>query len=151
GRTNEFPSFIPECLKAGTYSIELILDNREVRAKHDRDYLQNNLSDCGVVPDTRALQVGDALWIAKEKSGLQRELVLDYIVERKRLDDLVGAIKDGRFHEQKFRLEKSRIKNVIFIVEDIPLRDSEQQMQEALDTAIASTMVCDGFFVKRTR
>ena len=31
----------------------------------------------------------------------RRELVLDYIVERKRMDDLCSSIKDGRFKEQK--------------------------------------------------
>lgn len=30
-----------------------------------------------------------------------RELVLDYIIERKRIDDLCGSIIDGRFREQK--------------------------------------------------
>jgi hypothetical protein len=30
-----------------------------------------------------------------------REVVLDYIVERKRMDDLAGSITDGRFNEQK--------------------------------------------------
>lgn len=33
-----------------------------------------------------------------------RELVLDYIVERKRMDDLCGSIIDGRFREQKVGL-----------------------------------------------
>jgi crossover junction endonuclease MUS81 len=31
----------------------------------------------------------------------RRELVMDYIVERKRMDDLCSSIKDGRFKEQK--------------------------------------------------
>ena len=30
-----------------------------------------------------------------------REVVLEYIVERKRMDDLAGSITDGRFNEQK--------------------------------------------------
>ena len=30
-----------------------------------------------------------------------REAVLDYIVERKRMDDLASSITDGRFREQK--------------------------------------------------
>lgn len=30
-----------------------------------------------------------------------REVVLEYIVERKRMDDLAGSITDKRFHEQK--------------------------------------------------
>lgn len=33
-----------------------------------------------------------------------RELVLDYIIERKRMDDLCGSIIDGRFREQKVRV-----------------------------------------------
>ena len=33
--------------------------------------------------------------------GEKVELVLDYIVERKRMDDLAGSIVDGRFREQK--------------------------------------------------
>ena len=33
--------------------------------------------------------------------GERIELVLDYIVERKRMDDLAGSIVDGRFREQK--------------------------------------------------
>ena len=31
----------------------------------------------------------------------RRELVLDYVVERKRMDDLCSSINDGRFKEQK--------------------------------------------------
>ena len=30
-----------------------------------------------------------------------KELVLDYIIERKRMDDLASSIIDGRFREQK--------------------------------------------------
>lgn len=47
----------------------------------------------------RHLKVGDFAWISRHKDG--KELVLPYIVERKRMDDLGGSIKDGRFHEQK--------------------------------------------------
>lgn len=35
------------------------------------------------------------------RAPVGRELVLDYIVERKRMDDLCGSIIDGRFREQK--------------------------------------------------
>jgi crossover junction endonuclease MUS81 len=30
-----------------------------------------------------------------------REIVLEYVIERKKMDDLSGSIMDGRFHEQK--------------------------------------------------
>ncbi|KAI5854173.1 hypothetical protein BZA05DRAFT_393449 [Tricharina praecox] len=142
-----FAPFEPAVLRSSEYTVELILDNREVRSKTDRDYLQNNLITAGVTPTTRALQVGDALWVAR--SG-NREFVLDYIVERKRLDDLVSSIKDGRFHEQKFRLTKSGIPHVIYIIEAFALGDNGAHMTEAIETAISSTQVVNGFFVKRT-
>ena len=55
---------------------------------------------------TRQLPVGDALWIARHKD-LRHEYVLDFIVERKRVDDLWSSIKDGRYKQQKLRLQVS--------------------------------------------
>ena len=145
-----FPDFAPEIVRAGSFTVHLLLDNREVRARNDRDYIQDNLKACGINPITRPLQVGDAMWIACEKGGRNREIVLDHIVERKRLDDLVASIKDGRFHEQKFRLAKSGLKHVTYIIEDFTLKEADRAMQDAMDTAISSTQVVNGFFVKRT-
>lgn len=34
-----------------------------------------------------------------------REIVLDYIVERKRMDDLVHSCTDGRLPDQKVRVQ----------------------------------------------
>lgn len=48
----------------------------------------------------RNLKVGDFLWIAKDKFS-NEELVLPYVVERKRMDDLARSIIDGRYAEQK--------------------------------------------------
>lgn len=144
-----FPFFVPEVLQPGTFTIHLLLDNREVRAKNDRDYIQNTLSAAGVIPLTRALSIGDAMWIACERFLPNREIVLDYIVERKRLDDLVASIKDGRFHDQKFRLTKSGVRNVTYIIEDYNIGDIGN-MRESIETAISSTQVVNGFFVKRT-
>lgn len=145
-----FPFFVPEVLQPSTFTIQLLLDNREVRAKHDRDYIANTLSSSGVAPITRSLAVGDIMWIAHEHAAPHREIVLDYIVERKRLDDLVASIKDGRFHDQKFRLAKSGVKNVVYIIEDYSMGTVEGPMQEAIDTAISSMQVVNGFFVKKT-
>ena len=56
--------------------------------------------------ETRHLNVGDFGWIAKEivafnpnvlRQRAPRELVLPYIVERKRMDDLKSSIIDGRY------------------------------------------------------
>lgn len=108
----------------------------------------------------RSLELGDALWVAKCKHpnflsqlGAEGdEVVLDYVIERKRLDDLISSVKDGRFHEQKFRLKRSGIKNVVYIIEEVSM-DSEtlDRRAEMVQSAIGSTQVVNGFFVKKTQ
>ncbi|KAI1828060.1 ERCC4 domain-containing protein [Xylaria intraflava] len=154
------PNFRPIRLAPGTFTVHLVLDKREVRTRTDRDYMQEELIKRGVTPIPRALELGDALWVAKckdpnflSRTGAEGdEVVLDWIVERKRLDDLIMSIKDGRFHEQKFRQKRSGFKNVIYIVEDL-IMDSKtfQKNEEAVRSAIASTQVVNGYFLKRTQ
>ncbi|KAK6531688.1 Crossover junction endonuclease mus81 [Orbilia ellipsospora] len=148
--------FTPRYLKAGTFTVHLVLDNREVASKTDRDYIQRAFETADCTPLTRAMELGDVMWIAKGKlyengreTNEEVELSLDYVCERKRLDDLIGSIKDGRFHEQKFRLKKF-VANTTYIIE-LPngrIVASTPQMQEAITTAIYSTQVVNGFFVK---
>lgn len=156
---SELPVFTPIRLKPGEFTVELILDVREVRAKNDRDYMQNELIKKGIQPTMKALEVGDALWVARcrKKGWLKQmgadcdEVVLDWIVERKRLDDLISSIKDGRFHEQKFRLRRSGVQNVIYIVEDKSMDSQElQRYDEHIKSATASIQVVNGYFLKRT-
>jgi crossover junction endonuclease MUS81 len=153
------PHFVPIKLPPGSFSVQLLLDVREVRAKTDRDYMQEELTKLGVKPVMRSLELGDAQWVAKchDSSLLSRhgaegdEVVLDWIVERKRLDDLIGSIKDGRFHEQKFRLNRSGVKKVIYIIEDIAMDPASfQRYEESVLSAIASTQVVSRYFVKKT-
>ncbi|KAJ0423753.1 ERCC4 domain-containing protein [Aspergillus carlsbadensis] len=147
-----------------SFKVQLILDTREVRSSKDRDYISNELIKKGVHPEVRALEVGDIMWVAKfhdpmflSKYGEEGdEIMLDWIVERKRLDDLVGSIKDGRFHEQKFRLNRSGIKNVIYLIEEFTVTHESnaataQRYYEMISSAIASTQVVNGYFVKRTK
>ena len=145
----------------GSFTVELLLDTREVRSRVDRDYIQNQLLRHGIAPTTRALELGDCLWVARvhDPAVLMRlppdegpDLVLDHIAERKRLDDLIGSIKDGRFHEQKFRLARCGVPNVAYVVEHMTLADEvEQRWRKAVASAIAGTQAVDGFFVKRTK
>ncbi|KAG6143530.1 Crossover junction endonuclease mus81 [Claviceps purpurea] len=156
---SSLPNFKPITLPPGSFTVRLVLDVREVRAKTDRDYMQEELAKQDATPIMRSLEVGDAQWIAKchDPTLLPRlgaegdEVVLDWIVERKRMDDLIGSIKDGRFHEQKFRLNRSGVQNVIYIIEDMTV-DSQtwQRFEESVHSAIASTQVVNGYFVKQT-
>ncbi|KAI0199136.1 crossover junction endonuclease MUS81 [Astrocystis sublimbata] len=158
--TSNLPHFRPIRLAPGTFTVHLVLDVREVRAKTDRDYMQQELAKKGVQPIMRALELGDALWVAKchDSNFLSRtgaegdEVVLDWIVERKRLDDLIYSIRDGRFHEQKFRLKRSGVKNVVYIVEEMAMDSMVfQKYEEAVQSAIASTQVVNGYFLKKTQ
>ncbi|KAJ7360130.1 Crossover junction endonuclease mus81 [Desmophyllum pertusum] len=79
-----------------------------------------------------------------------RELVLDCIVERKRMDDLCGSIIDGRFREQKFRLRHCGLKHPIYLVEDFGSTQHMSLPENTLLQAIVNTQVVDGYFVKRT-
>jgi crossover junction endonuclease MUS81 len=155
----------PINLPPDSFTVQLVLDTREVRTSKDRDYIANELIKKGVEPEVRALELGDAMWVAKFKDPgfLSRhgeeggdEVMLDWIVERKRLDDLVGSIRDGRFHEQKFRLRRSGVKNVIYLIEEFNVTydsssASAPKYQEMVASAIANTQVLNGYFVKKTR
>lgn len=100
------PDFRPDqaiVFPAGSYDVTLVLDAREVESKNSRDNFAQNIRDKGVDVETRALRLGDILWVAKRRDGLggeEDECVLDYVCERKRLDDLCISIKDGRYTEQ---------------------------------------------------
>ena len=88
------------------------------KTKAATDEMICKLKEGNVTNEVRKLHVGDFLWIAQHKTDKSKELALPYIVERKRLDDLSSSIKDGRFHEQKFRLKQSGIKNVVYLIEN---------------------------------
>ena len=79
------------------------------------------------------------------------DIVLEHVVERKRLDDLIASIKDGRFHEQKFRLRKSGMRNVTYLIEDYSISsEKSDKYGEAVESAITSMQVVNDIFVKQT-
>ncbi len=154
------PTFEPIHLQPGAFTVELILDNREIRSREDRGYIEKELISKGIRPTVRALPLGDFFWVAKctDPQFLSchgeegSEVALDYIIERKRLDDLISSIKDGRFHEQKFRLRRTGVKNVVYLLEDIATgQETRAKYYDMVQTAIASTQVVNGYFMKRTR
>lgn len=107
---------------AGSYDIILVMDAREIKNKRDDDFIRDGLREKNIAVEVRALSIGDTAWIARGRNpshtGELRECVLDYVVERKRLDDLVSSIRDGRYDEQKVsrRISKrhSKLKSLHF-------------------------------------
>ncbi|XP_039996268.1 crossover junction endonuclease MUS81 isoform X2 [Xiphias gladius] len=151
------------CLLPGTYEIILCVDFIETTggSNHRKQELVKELQRNGVSFDVRKLNVGDFLWVAREKvapipgqlrAPAGRELVLDYIIERKRIDDLCGSIIDGRFREQKFRLKRCGLRRPVYLVEECGTAASHLSLPETtLQQAIVNTQVVDGFFVKRVQ
>ncbi|OQV21810.1 Crossover junction endonuclease MUS81 [Hypsibius exemplaris] len=147
-------------LRPGTFDVVLCVDNQEIhgkgsiRAKID---VVSELTKKGLNFDIRSLKVGDFLWIAREKEHLAvkakrkpRELVLDFIVERKRGDDLAVSIKDGRYTCQKFRMKMSSLRRVIYLVEEGQRFQNKGLSDQAFHQALANIEIQDGFMVKRT-
>ena len=49
--------------------MHLVLDTREIGGKRDRSYFQTQLLHHKVRLLTRALELGDFVWVAKERDG----------------------------------------------------------------------------------
>lgn len=79
------------------YKLTMIVDQRE-RHNNDRNYFISTLSkhiDCKSIQ----LSLGDVVWVASDHEG---EYLLDFVIERKIIDDLAGSIIDGRYKEQRY-------------------------------------------------
>lgn len=99
--------------------------------------------------EVRHLKVGDFTWICRQRIT-QQELILPYIVERKRIDDLGQSIRDGRFHEQKFRLKQCGIQNLMYLVESYGKNTHTGLPLAALMQGATNTLIQDQFQVKFT-
>uniref|UniRef100_A0A182F4Y4 Crossover junction endonuclease MUS81 n=2 Tax=Anopheles albimanus TaxID=7167 RepID=A0A182F4Y4_ANOAL len=127
----------------------LLVDTCETigKSKSSLDKTLQELTQYAVEHDVRRLSVGDFAWIVRDDGG--REFLLPYIVERKRLDDLASSIKDGRFHEQKFRLKQCGLPNVIYLIEHLGNNRQVGVPEGSLTQAALNTYVQD-FTVKYT-
>ncbi|VVD02269.1 unnamed protein product [Leptidea sinapis] len=131
----------------GSYDVLLLIDKNENSGSSRKP--DPFLVYPGLKYESRSLKVGDFTWIAKHKTR-DWELVLPYIAERKRMDDLAASIKDGRFHEQKFRLRKCGLSNVIYLVESYDKNKHVGLPMPSLLQALANTRIQDGFKVFMT-
>ncbi|WVQ78586.1 hypothetical protein IAT38_000672 [Cryptococcus sp. DSM 104549] len=139
---------------AGSYEILLIVDTREVESRNNRDKIAETLRAKGVAVETRALRLGDMCWVARRTEGglggEEDECVLDYVVERKRLDDLCSSIKDGRYNEQCFRLSNSALTNIYYIVEDFQVNVNMDANGLQIRTAKSQIQLHNRFHLKET-
>lgn len=69
-----------------------------------QELLLDELKKSGIKYESGKLNVGDFVWIARSRNvsnAMTTDLILNYIIERKRMDDLCSSIIDGRYKEQK--------------------------------------------------
>lgn len=141
-------------LRPGEYRVLLCVDVGEAKGAGHRTELLRQLQRLHVTHTVRRLHVGDFVWVAQETRprdpARPGELVLDHIVERKRLDDLCSSIIDGRFREQKFRLKRCGLGHLVYLVEEHGSAHNLSLPESTLLQAVTNTQVIDGFFVKRT-
>ncbi|KAK4703124.1 crossover junction endonuclease MUS81, partial [Phenoliferia sp. Uapishka_3] len=121
--TSIFPDIVPIVLLPGSFKIVLIIDTREIRGtKMNRQDIVERMTREGVAVDQKMLPLGDMIWVARrigrdgQPTG-EDDVVLDAIVERKRLDDLCISIRDGRYNGQKIRMKNSAISHRIYLIE----------------------------------
>ncbi|SPP89122.1 crossover junction endonuclease MUS81 [Drosophila guanche] len=134
----------------GSFEVLLLVDTQETSGKNKRvlDQTRSYLQSLGAEHEVRRLTVGDFLWIARDADG--NELVLPYIVERKRMDDLASSIRDGRFHEQKHRLRQCGLPHVIYLIEDYGDNEQLGLPLDSLLQALANARIQSGIQVVRT-
>ncbi|XP_034671188.1 crossover junction endonuclease MUS81 [Drosophila subobscura] len=134
----------------GSFEVLLLVDTQETSGKNKRvlDQTRSYLQSLGAEHEVRRLTVGDFLWIARDADG--SELVLPYIVERKRMDDLASSIRDGRFHEQKHRLRQCGLPHVIYLIEDYGDNEQLGLPLDSLLQALANARLQSGIQVVRT-
>lgn len=123
-KTNITPPKPVRTLKPGSFHITLCIDNAEA-SRPTQKVLLDHLTKNSISFDVRKLNIGDFLWTVRRKlfiinifllflhlfiandKDIKLEAILDYIIERKRLDDLSKSIIDGRYNEQKVNLSRN--------------------------------------------
>ncbi|KAL3537634.1 hypothetical protein ACH5RR_001000 [Cinchona calisaya] len=131
------------------YVVILVLDDREQfasKGSRSRKIIDNICAQFKIQIEVRRLPVGDAIWIARHKS-IGTEYVLDFVVERKNVDDLRLSIRDNRYKDQKLRLMRCGLKKMIYLVEGDP---NSCEAAESIKTACFTTEILEGFDVQRT-
>ncbi|XP_042411298.1 crossover junction endonuclease MUS81-like isoform X1 [Zingiber officinale] len=128
------------------YDVILILDDRENFGSRSRKVIDNIQMQFNILVEARRLPVGDAIWLARRRR-CNTEYVLDFIVERKRVDDLCKSIRDNRYRDQKLRLQRCGVQKLIYLVEGDP---NSLEAAESIKTACFTTEILEGFDVQRT-
>ena len=123
-------------------NIYLIVDLRE-KGQGNENFRVEILNKMQVpIPiEEKNLSLGDFTWIYKDQLDGE-EYMIDFIIERKTLNDLSASIMDGRYNEQKYRLKNSPYKNIYYLFEGTELNthNNSNISKDSINTAINNTL-----------
>uniref|UniRef100_A0A0N4ZER0 Crossover junction endonuclease MUS81 n=1 Tax=Parastrongyloides trichosuri TaxID=131310 RepID=A0A0N4ZER0_PARTI len=119
----------------------LICDIREQHGMNKHKSVVDHLIKDNVPFELMPLSVGDFLWIWR---GGGKEIVLDYVIERKTWDDLKHSIRSKRLEDQKGRLKQCGIKNIVLLAE------GKETFDFSLEQCLVSYSVIHKFLIHRT-
>ncbi|CED82166.1 Endonuclease MUS81 [Phaffia rhodozyma] len=151
------PPSVPQLITwpAGSYEIALLVDTRETIAESGMAAFEN-LQATELNVEKRSLVLGDMLWVAKRTDAKSSspedndEVVLGFVVERKRMDDVVNSTLDGRFRDQKARLRQSGMEHVSYLMEEFESAYDEQRWSTQITSTMTSLQALDKTILKRT-
>jgi ERCC4-type nuclease len=105
------------------------------------------------------LELGDILFVALEdsvsaeersSSKISKGRVLDYLIERKRNDDLASSLHDRRFSRQRYCMKQSNIGHLVYLIEG-DLNAQEKENVDSLWQALMNTAMIDDFHIEYSK
>ena len=114
--SKKYKSFLTNINNENSSNITLIIDQREIGS--NKENFKNEILniDPNIKIEERLLSLSDFLWVYKDPET-KIEYIIDFLIERKTLNDLMKSIIDGRYSEQKYRMKKSCFKNLYYLFE----------------------------------
>jgi len=142
------PPLQPGQTYGDAYETVFLLDTKE-QATRDR---VRKFESLGVPFEQDNLLYGDATWLARPHNSVSSSdcYVLDFILERKRLDDLLGSITGKRYDAQKYHLQRCGIKNLMYLIEGQVELGLDDSLRRRIQTARVQTELFDKFRVVNT-
>jgi len=129
------------------YETVFVLDSCEQATKNGVRKLEQMGLPCLI----HKLPYGDAAWMARRRGASLAECyMLDFIIERKRLDDLLASIIGNRYDAQKFHLHRCGIKNLMYLLEGNVEAIPDDVSRRRVRTARVQTEIFDEFRVVNT-
>ena len=105
-------------------TLKIIIDSREIQLYNI--LIERDLDKYSIYISKEQLELGDIRIISDN---------IDFIYERKTMNDLLSSIKDGRYKEQKHRL-LSNHKNINYIIEGSDIISSNNHHSQSILTSV---------------